>query len=320
MKWLKKALGPLASKKGGRKVAEDLVTRGYIAAHEGRLEQARALYIEACDADPTLAVAFFNAGQVELELFNKAGSDDDVRASFLTGAAHHLQQALALQPDHPPTWRTLARVHERNRAFVAAVDAWTQARARLVTAEPPADPQDLEEARREAQRLQPFAELEAALKAARQALQVDVDVDAAGGVLLALRATWERCAPVVGGDGVEPSRLFTLLGALARKAQQTELARGFFEQAIARDKHDLEALKELATICMAQGDLKAALTSSMAAYRADPVDAGLVCNVGVCHLALGELDKAREFIELAAGMAPKDAIVLRAVAALSERR
>ena len=55
----------------------------------------------------------------------------------------------------------------------------------------------------------------------------------------------------------------------------------------------------------------------MAAYRLDPLDAGLVCNVGVCHLALGDLAQAREFIVLAAAMAPEDPIVIRAAAALN---
>jgi tetratricopeptide (TPR) repeat protein len=317
MKWLKKALGPLRSRGAGRKVAEDLVTKGYIAAHEGRLEAAQRLYVDAIDADDTLAVAFFNAGQVELELFNR-----DHASERLPVAAGHLLRGLALEPDHAPSWRTLARVQERQGEFAAAVDAWTQTRVRLATAEP-ADqlPQErgkeLEEARREAARLQPFADLEQALKAARAALGADVDVDAAVAALTSLQGTWESSEAA----GVaEPPRLFTLFGTLARRGGAVDQARVFFETAIARDKHDLEALKSLATICLEQGDLKAALTSSMAAYRANPVDAGLVCNVGVCHLALGEVAQAREFIELAAGMAPKDPIVARAVSALAAAR
>ncbi|MDP2343697.1 MAG: tetratricopeptide repeat protein [Deltaproteobacteria bacterium] len=311
MKWLKKALG-----KTGRKVAEDLVTKGYVAAHEGRLEAAHKLYLDAVDADDTLAVAFFNAGQVELELFNR-----DHSMARLSSAAAHLQRGLALDAAHAPSWRTLARVQERQGQFAAAVDAWLQVRARLATAEP-AGPfsqergKDIEEARREAERLRPWAELEQALTSARAALGADVDVAAASLALSSLEEIWERSAAA----GVaEPPRLLTLLGALARKIAEVEQARAYFEAAIAGDKHDLEALKALATICLEQGDLKAALTSSMAAYRADPVDAGLVCNVGVCHLALGELAAAREFIELAAGMAPKDPIVARAVAALAPR-
>ncbi len=317
MKWIKKALG-----KTGRKVAEGLVMKGYIAAREGRLVAARQHYADAIDADDTLAVAYFNAGQVELELFNKAGSEapedvDDARTRRLLAAADHLRKGLDRDPGHAPSWRTLARVSERQGDYVAAVDAWTQARARLAVADPPADPTELEEARREASRLQPFAELAAVLQKARAALATEVDVDATVLALNALQATWERS--LVFGVA-EPPRFFTLVGALARKLGDLEQARTSFETAIARDKHDLEALRELATICLTQGDLKAALASSLAAYRADPVDAGLVCNVGVCHLALGELEQAREFIGLAAGMAPKDPIIVKAVAALGAAR
>ena len=54
----------------------------------------------------------------------------------------------------------------------------------------------------------------------------------------------------------------------------------------------------------------------MSAYRLDPIDPGLVCNVGVCHLAAGDVVGAREFIDLARQMAPKDPIVVRALTAL----
>ena len=42
-----------------------------------------------------------------------------------------------------------------------------------------------------------------------------------------------------------------------------------------------------------------ALKHSMAAYGEDPSNAGLVCNVGVCHLGLGHLDQAEEFLTIA---------------------
>ena len=88
MKWLKKALG-----RTGRKAAEEHVTRGYIAAHEGRCDQALQHYNDAIDADDTLAVAFFNAGQTELERFNRdvAALDDLQRAQRLKTAADLLE-------------------------------------------------------------------------------------------------------------------------------------------------------------------------------------------------------------------------------------
>ena len=310
MKWLKKALG-----KSGRKVAAELVTKGYIAAREGRLESAQKLYHEAIDADDTLAVAYFNAGQTELELCKRdyAALNDAARVQRLSSAALYLSQGLERDPTHAQSSRTLARVRERQQAFVAAVAAWTRTRESLAAAQPPADPADLEEARREASRLQPFADLEAALSTARASLS-SPHLDSVATALANLQETTERGA-AAGID--EPPRLFTLLGALARKLGQLDQARAFFETASARDKHDLEALRELATLCRAAGDMKTSLSTSMAAYRLDPLDAGLVCNVGVCHLALGDLAQAREFIVLAAAMAPEDPIVIRAAAALN---
>lgn len=286
MKWLKKALG-----RTGRKVAEEHVTRGYIAAHEGRHDQALKHYNDAIDADDTLAVAFFNAGQTELERFNRdvAALDDEQRAARLKTAADLLDRGLALEATHAPSWRTLARVRERQGAARAAVAAWSS-----VVAYVDGDNAAVEgaEARREIKRLTPAADLEAAVAAAHAAFaDNDLDVAARSAAVDALLATWDR----VELDGVrEPPRLFTLAGSLARKAGDAR-ARDLLETAVARDKHDLDAWKDLATICLAVGDLKAALNASMAAFREDPVDAGLVCNVGVCHLAAGDLDKAAEF-------------------------
>lgn len=310
MKWLKKALG-----RTGRKAAEEHVTKGYIAIHEQRLDQAQKHYDDAIDADDTLAVAFFNAGQTELLRFNRdvAVLDDGARKARLAVAAGHLEKALALEPVHAPSWRTLARVRERQNASAAAVVAWSNCLSQLGEG---AEPRERDEAKKEIERLQPFADLERALDGARAALVDAVPAAAKQEALTTLVATWER----VRLAGVaEPPRLFTLAGSLARKAGDPQ-ARSLLEVAVQHDKHDLEAWKDLATLCLAAGDLKAALTSSMAAYREDPVDAGLVCNVGVCHLALGDLDKAGEFIDLAASMAEKDPIVLRAVEALKSAR
>ena len=73
-------------------------------------------------------------------------------------------------------------------------------------------------------------------------------------------------------------------------------------------------------MCMEDGDLARALSASIDAYREMPSDAGLVCNVGVCHLGLGDVDKAEEYIDLAWRLEPKDPIVLRAKDALAKAR
>ncbi len=318
MKWLKKALG-----RTGRKAAEEHVTKGYIAIHENRLDQAQKHYSDAIDADDSLAVAFFNAGQTELLRFNRdqAALDDDARDARLAAAAAFLERALALEPVHAPAWRTVARVRERQGARAAAVVAWQKALAQLgvLVQEGRAEPKERDEAKKEIERLGPEADLERALDDARAALVAADDADAIDvrvAALTALLSTWERVRLL---GVVEPRRLFSLAGSLARKAGDAQ-ARALLEQAVQTDKHDIEALKDLATLCLAAGDVRAALVASMAAYREDPVDAGLVCNVGVCHLALGDLEKAAEFIELASSMADRDPIVARAAAALADAR
>jgi tetratricopeptide (TPR) repeat protein len=327
--WLKKAIGK-ATGRTGRKHAETLVTRGYVAIREGHLDDALKAFVDAGDADETLATAFFDAGTTELLRFNRDATqlDDDARAARLVAAARWLDRAVALDELHAPSWRALARVRERQGALVAAHAAWTTVVALLMPADgggavaggPAADgpATALAEARREQLRLQPHARLHEALTDARAALELvgddDVTRAARQTALDGLLGAWATAQPA---GAVEPRHLFALAGSLARKAGDAARAREMLDEAVRRDKHDVEAWKELATVCMTAGDLRGALVASLAAYREDPVDAGLVCNVGVCHLALGDVDKAAEFIDLARGMAPDDDIVQRALAALT---
>lgn len=322
MRWLKKALG-LA----GRKAAEDHCMKGYVAAREGRLDDAQRHYDDAVAADDTLAVAAFNAGQTALERYNRdaAALDDAGRRTRLETARTWLDKAVAVDDAHAPSWRALARVRERLGDVGGAVLAWERVEQTLHVEEggPVAAVVEARaEARREKARLAPAAALALAVRRARELLASDVvdgaDAAAAVDALLAAReAATSTSSPL-------PPGLATLMGCLARRAGDGR-ARALLDEAVAADPRDLEAVRNLATLCLASGDLPAALRASQAAYRLDPVDAGLVCNVGVCHLALAragdvvdeeQLARAREFIDLARQLAPKDPIVLRAVAAL----
>jgi tetratricopeptide (TPR) repeat protein len=337
MKWFRKAIGK-ATGRTGREYAETLVTRGYVASREGRLDDALAAFVEACDADETLAIAHFDAGTAELQRFNRDAHalDATSRAARLDAAERWLERAVALDEHHAPAWRALARVRERKGALVAAHAAWTTVVALLLPAGGGAGhdaathqrPDDgfraaddevsvaLVEARREQLRLQPAARLQEALGKARAALGGADDEGSRATRQLALDGLWLAWSTAEAASVPQPPHLFALAGALARKAGDLPRARALLDDAVRHDKHDLEAWRELATVCMATGDLKAALAASLAAYRQDPVDAGLVCNVGVCHLALGDRAQAAEFLELARGMAPDDPIVARALAAL----
>jgi tetratricopeptide (TPR) repeat protein len=322
VRWLKKALG-LA----GRKAAEDLCMKGYIAAREGRLDDAQRHYDDAVAADDTLAVAAFNAGQTALERYNRdaAALDDAGRRARLEVARNRLEKAVAVDDAHAPSWRALARVRERLGDVAGAVLAWERVEQHLHVDEGAPVAAVVEaraEARRERARLAPAAALALAVRRARELLASEVvDAAAAGVAVDALLAA--RAAATATSSPLPPG-LATLMGCLARRGGDGR-ARDLLDEAVAADPRDLEAVRNLATLCLASGDFPAALRASQAAYRLDPVDAGLVCNVGVCHLALAraadvvdeeQLARAREFIDLARQLSPKDPIVLRAVAAL----
>lgn len=368
VRWLKKALGMT-----GRKAAEDLCTKGYVAHREKRLDAAQKLYEDAFDADETLTVAAFNAGQTALERYNRDvdNLDDAARWQRLQHARGWLERTLEVDPRHGKAWRALARVDERLGRFDAAQAAWTRAEACLV----PEDggeivdseiDRNLEaeraEARREQARLKPAADLQRALVHARElqrdgataptpahgsAVTADDAADAAADdgaprddaeevadeapqsdeerlaqARVAAAEVLIRVAERYGEDplpGVEDldDGIFTLAGLLLRKAGLLEEAASHFRRAVEEDRKDLEAWKNLATVVQASGDMKGALQAATSAFKLAPSDAGLVCNVGVCHLALGDLEEAAEFIAIAKGLAPKDPIIAKASAALA---
>ncbi len=319
MRWLKKALG-----KTGRKAAEELCTKGYIAAREGRLDAAQKLYDDAIDADETLSTAPFNAGQTALERYNRdaASLSDDDKRERLEQAVGYLRRALELDTQHVPSWRALARVYERLNRIDAAYAAWGRVEGLLLAHTERElsrdDQEERETARKELTRLKSAAELAIALARVKELASSDdhdlVVAEAAVAIDALLLAT-----DVAVKDGTAaPKGMHTIAGILARKASDTARARALLEQAVAEDARDLEAHKNLATLFLAGDDLAAALRASNAAYRLDPTDPALVCNLGVCHLGLGDVDKAAEYIDLAVQMAPKDPIVQRAHKALKE--
>ncbi len=126
-------------------------------------------------------------------------------------------------------------------------------------------------------------------------------------------------APFLDERTVVP-RARALAGTLWRRAGDLPQARALLAAAVSEDPGDVEALRELASVCLAQGDLAAALAASLDAYRRQPTDPGLVCNVGVCHLGLGALDEAAEYIDIALRLDPKDPIIGRAKEALTRAR
>lgn len=304
MSWFKRALGLQ-----GREKATALVTQGVVHAREGRLDDARRAYEAAVDADDGLAVAHLNLGLCRLDLFNREGRTrgEADRAEALEQIAAPLERALALDPTPWMGWRALAHVDERRGRWAKAEDAWRRLRETA-----PKDGQAVLDAQRALQALAGRATADRARRRALAALDVDSGQDERVAALAAL-------LPLL--DDVALSdvlvRGHALAGTLARRAGDRGRARALLEQAVAMDGHDIEALRELASVALEEGDVQRALAASVEAYRENPGDAGLVCNVGVCHLAVGDVDRAREYIDLAWQLEPKDPIVLRARDALA---
>lgn len=310
VKWLKKALGLK-----GRERATALVTEGFVQAHDGRLDEALRSYEEAIDADETFAVAWLNLGLCRLDLYNRDGNalDEDDRARALRRIAEALEKALALDETSAVGWRALARVEERRAAWARAEEAWQKAEAAAAAGAETAEVAEAQKARRA---VAAKAHADRVRSRALQALDGAVDVEERRAALAALLPLLEQP-----GEAAEVLvRGLSLAGTLARRVGDADQARKLLERAVAADARDHDALRELASVCLEAGDLSRALAVSLDAYRAQPTSPGLVCNVGVCHLGLGDLEEAAEFIDLAFRLDPKDPIVLRAREALSRAR
>jgi tetratricopeptide (TPR) repeat protein len=326
VKWLKKALG-MQGEKRDRERATALVTQGVVHAREGRLDAALSAYQGAVAADEGLGVAWLNLGLCRLDLMNRdlAALDDEMRAGALQEIAASLEKALALEPGAFVGWRALARVEERRASWDRAEAAWQRAEATA-----PKDSPAVTEARKAQKAIARRAAAERARRRALRALEArPADGASAGAQEEPGAQDGEQAAALVEltpfldevEDGVPlVPRGAALAGTLARRAGDRQAARAHLERAVAADPYDVEALRELASVCIADGDLARALSASLEAYRERPTDPGLVCNVGVCHLGLGDVDQAEEFIELAHQLEPRDPIVARAREALARAR
>ena len=70
----------------------------------------------------------------------------------------------------------------------------------------------------------------------------------------------------------------------------------------------LEVYSEIGLNLAALNDFESALEYFKKALKIMPDDAGVICNIGVCHLSLGQSDEAKHAFELASRINPKDEI------------
>lgn len=295
-------------RKPDRKKAVALVEKGVGYAAASKPKAALKLYLQAQAADDSYPLAHINEGLARLDLFNLARESLDAseRAQALEAIAAAFERGLERDPENLAALRGLGFTARRLGRFIDAEAAWEK----LVEVAPAEHPYR-KEASKELAELRPKAKKERTLRATvTAALDEAASADA-------LEAALQEAAPDLDTDDVPP-KLYWAAGVIHRRLGQDDDAIKRFGACVGLDPRHFDARRELATLCMRKGFHKRALEHSMIAYQEDPTNPALVCNVGVCHLALGHLDKAAEFIELASGLDPDDPIIQRAMQTLQE--
>jgi tetratricopeptide (TPR) repeat protein len=308
MSWLKKLL-----KGRDPKRAEALISQGLAHYREGRFQEALKAYEAAAQADEENAVAHLNHGLCLLDLYNLTASemDADTQAAHLEATRASLQAAIEKNGTLLAAYRALGHVLRRLGKHAEAAAAFQQ-----VLDDAPADFEHRSEvAKALAEASRRANEAEALAVARALAIRNVDDEDAPEASAAEVDEALKNLAPALAA-GEPTTELMWVTGVLRRKQGRLDDARAWFERLLEESPRHLEAHRELASIHMKSGDAKAALVHSRVAYEEDPSNPGLVCNVGVCHLSLGDFAQAREFLEMARGMDPKNPIIANAWAAL----
>ncbi|MBI5497512.1 MAG: tetratricopeptide repeat protein [Deltaproteobacteria bacterium] len=289
--------------------AANLVAEGVVAARAGDLPAALACYQKALSADDTYPLAHLNVALALQDLYNadREGLTEADSTGRFALMADHLRRALELDPRLTPGLRALGHVERALGNYVEARDAF----ARYLEA---ADAQDPHRERVE-QMLVEVTDKALLLEHARVGLAVaehaaDSDENARADALQRLAAVMER----------EPARaeLHWAVGVLKRAGKDLPGAVASLQKALEVDPACVPAHKELAGLYFHGNNAAAALPHARASFDADPTNAAVVCNLGVCHLALGQLEQAAEFVFLARDLSPKDPIIVDAVRAVEE--
>jgi tetratricopeptide (TPR) repeat protein len=303
MRWLKKLLNKPSPEQAGAHLA-----RGVEASRADRMEEALAAYRQAIECDPTQPFAHLNEALALQDLYNRDGEglDAETRQERLEEIRAAFERALEMDEGQLVGWRALGHVCRRLSDWQRAEQAFE----RLLEIAPE-DFEHSAEAERELKVISVKAERARVLDhAVDLALADEPDLEE-------LRESLEQVEPLLMHPET-PVSAFWATGVLRRRLDDNAGAREMFEACVERSPHHLDARRELATLCIKAGEVQTALEHSVFAYREDPSNAALVCNVGVCHLSLGDLAQAQEYLEMARGLAPDNAIVKRAWAALRE--
>jgi tetratricopeptide (TPR) repeat protein len=310
--------------------AEKLLEQGFIHARKGRLKEALVAYEQSAAADASFAHAWLNQGLTLQDQYNhRAGRmAKEEAAERLAAIAERLERAVALDVGLYQGWRCLGHVSRRLQRYARAEVCFDN-----VLQYAPADFPHRGEAKKQLKAVRWRAEQQRALEKVKDlAAEPDADIEAMQAALDEVKRLQDKQPDpsdddegtlkgdsLVGGRQAKEEQALVVdgasryaMGVLQRRLGDNDAARASLLAVLDDAPHHLGAHRDLATIALAVGELEVALKHSMAAYREDPVDAGLVCNVGVCHLSLGQLQQAGEFLQMALDLDPKDPIVMRA--------
>lgn len=309
-----------------RFAAEEKVVEGIAKARVGRFEEALALYQQAVALDGTLAVAHLNICLCLQDIFNRdfASWSSDERRERLRDMRDHLQRALSFDEKLTIAYQSLIQINKKLGDFVNAERAG-QKLLPLVEG----DLQKIAALQAELRQLRPLAEKQ----------QLFADVLALSHVLprwsegvpppdapvgpegtLQMRIELMKCLAPHLADHDTPSEIYfaaaKIVRSLGDNGQAVRILKYAAAQSALTSAQKVECHRALSSIAFTAGDYREALRSARMAYQEDPTNPALISNVGVCLLAMGRYDDAREMLDIAKGLAPKDPIVQRALAAL----
>ena len=291
--------------------ADDLVHDGVVQAENGDLSQAVALYQDALKWCPDHVLARSNMGLSLMDEYNaNFGSwDSKRRLAHLHLTMDNLDEAIGLGADRVAVWRAAGHIRWRLSQFAGAVEAFERALELLDGDDEQA--QSKEELENNIEELQPLVQRSQNIHDVRKVVDdKEASVDACQGAIDALDE-------LVPEDADEQGFFCWMRGVLCRRLGEMDAAEKAFLEALESQNSHFDAHRELAQIYMLKEAHDEALLHSVAAYKLKPRDAGLVCNVGVCYLALDDFDKAKEYMELAHGMDPENGIINSAREALA---
>jgi tetratricopeptide (TPR) repeat protein len=294
-----------------RKKARMFLRDGLKLTQKRRYEAAADAYGRAADADPDYAIAYLNQALALQDLYNQrlGQLEEPERLEIYVQIRQLLLQSLELDDSLAAGWRCLGHVCRRLGFFCQAESAFLRL-TELAGEESLHDT----EIKKEMSEIAPLAERE---RLVDTAVRVASEIEASEETVTEL---WDAFEKIAENHEAATDRIYWAAGVLCRKLKDRDRSITYFEKCLEQSPQYTDAHRELATIYLQLGKLDAALKNSLAAYKTDPANPGLVCNVGVCYLSLGQLTEAEEYIHMAKDMDRDDPIIVNAWDALQEQQ